>query len=200
MFISDDFDRANVGEHGDQYVVHGGSERLQNGAHHAVTPREEVVMRGTVQIGVTTLQRMGATVKKAYELMESYPTPSMLQQFENPANDKIYGVEPAESNILNGGKPGPHLITGNGVGFKPKILDMDVMEKVLEASYQLVLLSYFYMIVRSDDAVNMARELARKEGLLVGISSGANTVAALSLASKPENKGKLIVVCCFSLN
>ncbi|KAH7513103.1 bifunctional L-3-cyanoalanine synthase/cysteine synthase 1, mitochondrial [Ziziphus jujuba] len=96
----------------------------------------------------------------------------------NP-NAKIYGVEPAESNVLNGGKPGPHQITGNGVGFKPDILDMDLMEKVLEVS--------------SEDAVNMARELALKEGLFVGISSGANTVAALRLARMPENKGKLIV-------
>ncbi|KAL9359968.1 hypothetical protein Peur_048091 [Populus x canadensis] len=97
---------------------------------------------------------------------------------QNP-NVKIYGVEPAESNILNGGKPGPHHITGNGVGFKPDILDMDVMEKVLE--------------VTSEDAVNMARRLALEEGLMVGISSGANTVAALRLARMPENKGKLIV-------
>ncbi|KAB2056360.1 hypothetical protein ERO13_A11G089866v2 [Gossypium hirsutum] len=97
---------------------------------------------------------------------------------QNP-NVQIYGVEPAESNVLNGGKPGPHHITGNGVGFKPDILDMDVMEKVLEVS--------------SEDAVKMARELALKEGLMVGISSGANTVAALRLARMPENKGKLIV-------
>lgn len=103
---------------------------------------------------------------------------------KNP-NAKIYGVEPAEANVLNGGKPGPHLITGNGVGFKPDILDMDVMEKVLE--------------VKSEDAVKMARELAVKEGLLVGISSGANTVAALELAKKPENKGKLIVTVLPSL-
>ncbi|WCJ22769.1 Cysteine synthase [Euphorbia peplus] len=97
---------------------------------------------------------------------------------QNP-NVKIYGVEPSESNILNGGKPGPHHITGNGVGFKPDILDMDVMEKVLEVS--------------SEDSVNMARRLALEEGLMVGISSGANTVAALRLANMPENKGKLIV-------
>ncbi|KAJ6675342.1 BIFUNCTIONAL L-3-CYANOALANINE SYNTHASE/CYSTEINE SYNTHASE C1 MITOCHONDRIAL [Salix viminalis] len=97
---------------------------------------------------------------------------------QNP-NVKIYGVEPAESNVLNGGKPGPHNITGTGVGFKPDILDMDVMEKVLEVS--------------SEDAVNMARRLALEEGLMVGISSGANTVAALRLARMPENKGKLIV-------
>ncbi|KAF2567121.1 hypothetical protein F2Q68_00025952, partial [Brassica cretica] len=71
---------------------------------------------------------------------------------KNP-NVKIYGVEPAESNILNGGKPGPHAITGNGVGFKPDILDMDVMESVLEVS--------------SEDAIKMARELALKEGLMV---------------------------------
>ncbi|CAN6568171.1 hypothetical protein ACFX13_000751 [Malus domestica] len=97
---------------------------------------------------------------------------------KNP-NVQIYGVEPAESNVLNGGKPGPHSITGNGVGFKPDILDMDMMERVIE--------------VRSEDAVNMARQLALKEGLMVGISSGANTVAAMELAKKPENKGKLIV-------
>uniref|UniRef100_A0A6N2MFY0 Cysteine synthase n=1 Tax=Salix viminalis TaxID=40686 RepID=A0A6N2MFY0_SALVM len=95
---------------------------------------------------------------------------------QNP-NVKIYGVEPAESNVLNGGKPGPHHITGNGVGFKPDILDMDVMEKVLEVS--------------SEDAVNMARRLALEEGW--ELSSGANTVAALRLARMPENKGKLIV-------
>lgn len=97
---------------------------------------------------------------------------------KNP-NVKIYGLEPAESNILNGGKPGPHQITGTGVGFTPKILDLDILDGVIEVS--------------SDDALKMARELAWKEGLMVGISSGANTVAALRLARRPENKNKLIV-------
>lgn len=97
---------------------------------------------------------------------------------KNP-NVKIYGLEPKESNILNGGKPGPHLITGTGVGFTPKILDLDILDGVIEVS--------------SDDAIKMARELAKKEGLMVGISSGANTVAALQLARRPENRNKLIV-------
>ncbi|KAJ9681427.1 hypothetical protein PVL29_020344 [Vitis rotundifolia] len=115
---------------------------------------------------------------------------------QNP-NVKIYGLEPTESNVLNGGKPGPHHITGNGVGFKPDILDMDVMEEVLmlQQSFPISLdrVSNFMIQVSSEDAVNMARQLALKEGLMVGISSGANTVAALRLARRPENKGKLIV-------
>lgn len=96
---------------------------------------------------------------------------------KNP-NVKIYGLEPTESNVLNGGKPGPHHITGNGVGFKPDILDMDVMEEVL--------------MVSSEDSVNMARQLALKEGLMVGISSGANTVAALRLAQRQRTKASLL--------
>nr|CAB3461747.1 unnamed protein product [Digitaria exilis] len=95
---------------------------------------------------------MSGTVMKAAKLYEKHPNAYMLQQFDNPANFKIYGVEPAEANVLNGGKSGPHLITGNGVGYKPDILDMDIMEKVLE--------------VKSVDAIKMARELALKEGLL----------------------------------
>ncbi|KAF3788601.1 Bifunctional L-3-cyanoalanine synthase/cysteine synthase 2 [Nymphaea thermarum] len=142
---------------------------------------------------------MGGAVRKATQLFESTPNAFMLQQFENPVNTQvhfettgpeiwedtlgqIYGLEPAESNVINGGKPGPHHITGNGVGFIPKILDLDIMDEVLEAR-----------TVTSEDAVKMARELAVKEGLMVGISSGANTVAALRLAKRPENKGKLIV-------
>ncbi|KAJ4708992.1 Cysteine synthase [Melia azedarach] len=92
---------------------------------------------------------------------------------------KIYGVEPAESNVYNGGKPGPHGIIGIGAGIKSKLVPEDLMEKVIE--------------VTTEDALTMARRLAHVEGLMVGIVSGANTVAAVKLARMPENKGKLIV-------
>ncbi|KAL8138472.1 hypothetical protein V2J09_004473 [Rumex salicifolius] len=113
---------------------------------------------------------------------------------QNP-NAKICGVEPVESNVLNGGKPGPHLITGTGVGFKPDILDMDVVDQVLMVSH-LVLHMHICLThgIKGEDAIKMARELALKEGLMVGISSGANTVAALEPGRRPENKGKIIVV------
>ncbi len=92
---------------------------------------------------------------------------------------KIYAVEPDESAILNGEQPGPHLIQGIGAGFKPDVLDMSVIDKVLR--------------VKGQDAITTARELAKTEGILGGISSGANVHAAIELAKRPENKGKTIV-------
>jgi cysteine synthase len=93
---------------------------------------------------------------------------------------KAVAVEPADSPILSGGKPSPHKIQGIGAGFVPSILRRDYIDEVLT--------------VTNDDAINMARRLAKEEGLLVGISSGAAVVAALQVARRPESKGKLIVV------
>lgn len=98
---------------------------------------------------------------------------------KNP-NVKIVAVEPKASPVLNGGQSGPHKIQGIGAGFVPKNYDSDVVDEVFD--------------VENDDAILTGRLLAREEGLLVGISSGAAAFAASEIAKRPENKGKKIVV------
>ena len=93
---------------------------------------------------------------------------------------QIVAVEPKDSAVLHGGRPGPHAIQGIGAGFIPKVLDMSLVDDVIDVS--------------NEDAYGRAREVAKTDGLLVGISSGASLQAALELASRPENEGKTIVV------
>ncbi|KAK6057360.1 cysteine synthase A [Cooperia oncophora] len=135
-------------------------------------------------------------IERAKELEKAIPNAYIPNQFSNPANPeahylttgpeiwkqtdgKVYPVEPFESSAINGLPHSPHKIQGMGIGMVPEVLDRSLFDEALR--------------VHSDDAIAMAKRLAVEEAILGGISSGANVCAAIQLAKRPENKGKLIV-------
>jgi cysteine synthase A len=153
-----------------RYFVPQQFENPANAAIHRKTTAEEVWRDtdGKIDIFVAGVGTGGTITGVAQVIKERKPSVQFV------------AVEPAASPVLSGGKKGPHPIQGIGAGFIPAVLDLDLVDEIIT--------------VGNDDAVNLSRRLAREEGLLVGISSGAATVAALQVARRPENAGKLIVV------
>lgn len=141
-----------------------------NPQYHRNTTAEEIWRdtEGKVDIFVAGVGT-GGTITGVGEVLKQ----------KNP-NIKVVAVEPMDSPVLSGGNPGPHKIQGIGAGFIPDILNMSVIDEIIK--------------VKSEDAFDAARKLAKTEGLLAGISSGAALHAATELAKLPENKGKNIVV------
>jgi len=137
---------------------------------HARTTGEEIWAdtEGTVDIFVAGIGT-GGTLTGAGRTLRKY----------NP-DVTIVGVEPADSPILNGGQPGPHKIQGIGANFVPEVLDREIYDEIIDVQFE--------------DAIRVARSLGTDEGILGGISSGANVWGALELAKRPENAGKTIVV------
>ena len=140
-----------------------------NPAAHYATTAEEIwkSTNGKVDIFVAAVGTGGTLSGTGKRLKELNP------------NIQIIAVEPDTSPVLSGGKAGPHKIQGIGAGFVPTILDTHLYQEVIQVSY--------------DDAVATSRNLAKQEGILVGISAGANVFASTLVGARPENKGKTIV-------
>ena len=144
-------------------------ENPANPEIHRRTTAEEIWRDtdGTVDVFVAAVGT-GGTITGVGEVLR-----------ERKPGARIVAVEPDASPVLSGGAPGPHKIQGTGAGFVPKILNTDIYDEVIR--------------VTDADAIATTRRAAREEGMLVGISSGANIWAALQVAARPESKGKLIV-------
>ena len=153
-----------------RYFVPQQFENPANPAIHRATTAEEVWKQtdGKIDFFISGVGTGGTITGVAQVLKERKP------------GIKFIAVEPSASPVLSGGQKGPHPIQGIGAGFVPPVLDEDLVDEIIT--------------VGNDDALNLARRLALEEGLLAGISSGAAVVAALQVARRPENKGKLVVV------
>lgn len=153
-----------------RYFVPQQFENPANPAIHRATTAEEVWRDtdGRVDIFVSGIGTGGTLTGVAQVIKDRKPSAQFV------------AVEPTASPVLSGGQKGPHPIQGIGAGFIPPVLELDLVDEVVT--------------VGNEDALNLARRLAREEGLLVGISSGAAVSAALQIARRPENTGKLVVV------